>query len=146
MKLNLRNIDLDDLGREAVRLGREVAERAHELNLGQGSSDGAFVKRCLTHLKERQTFSEADDSSLTAVDEMLKNEIDGEIIGAEVCFYETHFDEVGQHGEQREVPVYSQRGAELIELKKILRDFQSIRHAVLDHIAAHRTLMNIMSG
>ena len=146
MKLNPRHVNLDDLGREAVRLGRELAEQACALNLGQTSLDAAFVNRCLARFKERQPFSDADEGCLSTIATMLKKDIKSEIVEIEVHFVETHFDDAGQHGEQRSFPIYSERGKALLDLQQLLEDFLSIRNAILDHLAAHRTLMNMMSG
>ncbi len=146
MNLSKNQINLDDLAAEAVRLGRELAERAHALHLGGSAQQAAFVLRCLARLKERQPFAEADEGGLSAVQEILERDIEGEIIGTEERFVETHFDELGQHGEIREVLIYSDRGAELIELRLLFCDFLTSRGAALDHTAAHRELMKIMSG
>jgi len=146
MKLNLSNVNLDDLGREAVRLGREVAERAHALSLGETALDAGLARRCLNRLKERGPFKEADEGGLAIVDAMLTKSIKSEIIGTESSYFETYFDELGQNGERREVPVYSQRGKDLLDLQQIFQEFVAVRRAILDHVAAHRALISMMSG
>jgi len=67
--------NLDDLAVEAVRLGRQVAERARALNLGGTARQAAFVTRCLIRLNERQPFSEADEGALNAVREIFGHDI-----------------------------------------------------------------------
>jgi len=44
------------------------------------------------------------------------------------------------------MPDYSPRGAELITLERLFADFLVKRHAVLDHVSAHRELLKIMTG
>jgi hypothetical protein len=146
MKLNLSNVNLDDLGREAVRLGREVAKRARALNLGGTALEAGFAGRCLNRLREREPFKEVDEGGLAIVDAMLTKSIKCEIIGTETFFFETYFDELGQNGERREVPVYSQRGKDLLDLQQMFQEFAAVRRAILDHAAAHRSLISMMSG
>ncbi len=43
--------NMDDLAAEAVGLGRQVAERAKALHLGDTAKDVAFVSRCFARLK-----------------------------------------------------------------------------------------------
>ncbi|WP_372921984.1 hypothetical protein [Roseovarius sp.] len=138
--------NLDDLARNVVRLGREVAENASALHLGGSAKDTAFVNRCLARLSERQPFVEADDGGLKAVQDILCKDIAAEVVGSEDCFVATHFDEYGQQGDMRRMPIYSDRGAALIELYDLFQDFLANRNAVFDQIAAHRALLKLMSG
>ncbi|MEI4262450.1 hypothetical protein [Roseovarius sp. D0-M9] len=138
--------NLDDLARNAVRLGREVAEHASTLHVGGNAKDAAFVSRCLARLSERQPFVESDDGSLKAVQDILSKDIADEVVGSEDCFVATHFDELGQQGEMRRRPIYSDRGSALIKLHDLLQDFLSNRNAVFDQVAAHRTLLKLMSA
>lgn len=146
MKVANEQQNLDDLAVEAVRLGRQVAERAGHLSLGGGAQDTAFVARCLTRLTERRPFIEADEGGFDSVAAILAADIAGEVLEFEQRFVETKFDAAGQHGEIRKVPVYSERGAELVELQKSFCKFLEARNTVLDHIAAHRALLALMSG
>ncbi|WP_169961480.1 hypothetical protein [Oceaniglobus indicus] len=106
----------------------------------------AFVSRCLAILKERQPFDEAGDGGFDAVRGILERSIASERLGWEQRFLQTGDVEFGPHGEIQDTPVYSNRGAELIELQNLLRVFLEKRNEVLDHAAAHRSLMKIMSG
>nr|WP_309502370.1 hypothetical protein [uncultured Roseovarius sp.] len=138
--------NIDDLAAEAMMLGRLVADRARGLCLGDDAKEGAFVSRCLARLKERQPFHEADEGGFDAVMEILERSIATECLGLEQRFQQTGHDEFGPQGEIQEMPVYSERGAELIELQNLLRVFLEKRNSVLDHVAAHRCLLKIMSG
>ncbi len=44
--------NMDDLATEAVGLGRQVADRAKALRLGDNAKDVAFVSRCFAGLRE----------------------------------------------------------------------------------------------
>jgi len=138
--------NLDDLAAEAIRLGREVADRARATNLGGNAKDAARAARCLASLDDRSPFSTADEGGLAVIKEIFEKDLKSEVLGTETRFIETHYDEFGQQGEMREVPIYSCRGAELVYLGMALNEFIVIRASVLDHIAAHRALLSLMSG
>ncbi|MCQ0093551.1 hypothetical protein [Roseovarius sp. M141] len=137
--------DMDDLAAQAVALGRQIANRAKSLHLGDNARDVAFVSRCLGRLKERQPFDARDEGGLDAVMDILDRSIVAEYLGSEDRFEETGYDEFGPHGEIREMLVYSDRGEELIELRFLFQDFLNIRESVLDQVAAHRCLLGIMN-
>ena len=137
---------VDDLAREVVRLGREVAEQARQLHVGGNSKDAAFVSRALEFLRERKPFAETCKGGLETVQDILNKDIRVEIVGSEEVFVPTHFDEFGQHGDRCEQPVYSARGKKLLELRAQLLNFIESREVVLDHAAAHRALLRVMSA
>ena len=58
-------------------------------------------------------------------------------------FQQTGHDEYGPQGEMQEVPVYSERGAELVELQNLLKAFLEKRDTVLDLVAAQQFLIKI---
>nr|WP_309503273.1 hypothetical protein [uncultured Roseovarius sp.] len=138
--------NMDDLAAGAVGLGRQVADRAKTLHIGDNARDVAFVSRCLARLKERQPFDEADEGGFNAVMDILERSIAAECLGSENRFEETGYDEFGPHGETRKTPVYSDRGNELIELRSLFQDFLNSRDSVLDQVAAQRCLLDIISG
>lgn len=140
--------NMDDLAAEAVGLGRQVAERAKALHLGDTAKDVAFVSRCFAHLKDRQPFDEADEGGFDAVMDIPERCIASEFLGSEERYQETGYDDFGPRGETRETLVYSdsEHGNELIELQYVFQDFLNSRDVVLDHVAAHRCLLDIMSG
>ena len=45
-----QKLDMDDLAVEAIELGRQVADRARSVCLGDNAKDVAFVSRCLSLL------------------------------------------------------------------------------------------------
>ncbi|WP_099824236.1 hypothetical protein [Oceaniglobus indicus] len=138
--------NIDDLAATAIRLGREVAEQARVLHLGRTARDVAFVARCLASLRDREPFCASVEGGLDAVRDILERDIEAEKTGTDHRFVETRFDEAGQHGEVREVPVYTRRGAELLDLQNLFDRFVETRRSVLDHIAAHKVLMRNMTG
>lgn len=138
--------NMDDLATEAVGLGRQVADRAKALHLGDNAKDVAFVSRCFAGLRERQPFNEVDEGGFVAVLDILERNIASETLGSEEQFQETGYDDLGPRGEFRETPVYSDRGKQLIELQFLFQHFLDSRNCVLDHIAAHRCLLDIMSS
>jgi hypothetical protein len=146
MNVRYKMPNMDDLATEAVGLGRQVADRAKALHLGDNAKDVAFVSRCFARLRERQPFNEADEGGFVAVLDILERNIASEYLGSEEQFQETGYDDFGPHGEFRETPVYSKRGKELIELQYLFQDFLDSRNGVLDHVAAHRCLLDIMSS
>lgn len=137
---------MDDLAAEVVGLGRQVAERVKALHLGDTAKDVAFVSRCFARLKDRQPFDEGDEGGIYAVMDILERSIASEFLGSEERYEETGYDDFGPRGETRHTPVYSDRGNELIELQYLFQDFLNSRDSVLDHVAAHRCLLDIMSS
>lgn len=92
---------VDDLAREVIRLGREVAEHARKLHVGGNSKDTAFVNRALEFVRERKPFAEIGEGGLATAQEILNKDIRVEITGSEEVFMPTHFDELGQHDDRR---------------------------------------------
>ncbi len=137
---------IDDLATEAVGLGRQAADLAKALQLGDNARDVAFVSRCFARLKDRQPFDDADEGGFVAVADILERSIDSECLGTEERFRETGYDEFGPRGETYVATIYSDRGYELIKLQYLFQKFLNSRDAVLDHIAAHRGLLGIMSN
>ena len=90
---------MDDLAKEAVGLGRQVADLAKALHLGENARDVAFVSRCFARMKDRQPFDEADEGGLVAVADILERSIASECLGTEERFEETGCDEFGLRGE-----------------------------------------------
>lgn len=117
--------NMDDLAAEAVGLGRQVAERAKALHLGDTAKDVAFVSRCFARLKDRQPFDEGDEGGFDAVMDILERSIASEFLGSEEQYEETGYDDFGPRGETRDTPVYSDRGNELIELQYCFRIFST---------------------
>lgn len=138
--------NLDDLATETVGQGRRVADRAKALHLGENARDVAFVSRCFARLQERQPFDEADDGGFDAVMKILDRSIAAEYLGTTDRSEEIGYDEFGPQVEIREVPVYTDRGNELVALQKLFQAFRNNRDRVLDHLAANRCLLKIMSN
>jgi len=139
-------VNIDDLATLTIRLGREFVETARDLHLGGNSADVALIARCTARLVERDPFSNGVEGGLVAIQGMLERDIKAEVLGVEERYVETHFDETGQHGEIREVPVHTDRGEDLVSLQRLFDHFCEKRNSVLDHIAAHRILIARMSG
>lgn len=146
MTTNSIAIDLDERAAETVRLGREVADMALRLHLGGTAMDAALVSRCLARMAQRQPFGDTEDGGLAAVLEILENDLASEAVGTESQYVETQFGDFGQEGEMQDVPVYSDRGTRILELRGLFHHFMRSRASVLDHIAAHRALNKMMSG
>lgn len=141
-----QKLDMDDLAVEAIELGRQVADRARSVYLGDNAKDVAFVSRCLSRLKERQPFNQADEGGFDAVKDILDRCIASECLGVEDQLEETGYDEFGPLVEIRKIVVYSKRGKELVELQSLFQRFMDSRNSVLDHIAAHRSMLVIMNN
>ncbi|MBB3994602.1 hypothetical protein GGR95_002248 [Sulfitobacter undariae] len=140
------NQNMDDLAKLAVGLGRQVADLAKALQLGDNAKDVAFVSRCFARLRDRQPFDVADGGGLAAVVDILERSLASQYLGTEVRYEETGYDDFGPRGETREVAVYSDRGNELIKLQCLFEEFLNVRDSVLDQVAAHRCLVGIMSA
>jgi hypothetical protein len=138
--------NMDDLAMEVVGLGRQAADLAKALQLGDNAKDVAFVSRCFARLRDRQPFDVADEGGFAAVAGILERSIASECLGSEERFEETGYDEFGPCGETHVATIYSDRGYELIKLQYLFQKFLNSRDAVLDHIAAHRGLLGIMSN
>lgn len=138
--------DTDELAAEVIKLGRLIADRARALCLGDDAREAAFVSRCLARLKDRQPFDAAGVGGLDAVMEILTRSIASECLGTEGRFKQTGHDEFGPQGEIHEAAIYSERGNDLIKLQNLFHAFLEGREDVLDHVAAHRNLLKIMSG
>ncbi len=137
--------NIDEIAALAIRLDRQLAENACALNLGGNARDAAFVTRALSNLPDRLPLLEADEGGIDAVQHMVDTELKNEIIDTEKRFVPIVFDELGQHGEMLDVPIYPNRGKDLLDLRCLISQFLDATAAVLDHIAAHRTLMSMMS-
>lgn len=136
----------DDLAAEVIRLGRLIADRARALCLGDDSREVAFVSRCLARLKDRQPFDEAGLGGFDAVMEILTRSIESECLGTQGRLKQTGHDEFCSQGEIHETSIYSERGNDLIKLQNLFQVILESRENVLDHVAAHRSLLKIMSG
>ena len=143
-----RNTDrsLQSLAEETVRLGRELEHAAHAVYAGGTAEDFGFVSRSLRRLGERQPFDERDDTSFDALIGILDKDLAKEVVGIERRTIETHFDEMGQSYELREVPVYTERGVHLLRVRDLLAAFGKTRAAALDAIAAEKALMRMLSA
>ena len=139
-------INLEDLAAKTVCLGRQVAERARALQLGENARDVAFVSRCFARLQGRQPFHEADEGGFVAVMEILERSIAAEYLRTEVRFSPSGYDEFGPRGEFCETAVYSDRGNDLLKFQLLFNDFLASRDGVLDQVTAHRRLLEIMSS
>ena len=137
---------MDDLAKETVGLGRRAAHLAEALHLGDNARDVAFVSRCFACLKDRRPFDEADEGGFAAVADILERSIASECLGTEVRFEQTGYDDFGPRGETREAAMYSERGNELIKLHNLFQKFLNIRNDMLDHVAAHRCVLEIVSS
>ncbi len=137
---------IDEMAVEAVRLGREVADVARALHLGGNAKDVAFVARALSKLRERQPLHDADEGGLETVRKMIGSDLAREVTGHEIRFFPTDCDECGPIGETRKVPVYTDRGNNLLELQSLFERFSNVRATVFDHLAAHRLLIEKMGS
>lgn len=135
---------LDALATEAVRLGRELHEMAHAVYVGGNIRDFGFAARALARLAEREPFDSRDTASFQALRGIIDTDLSREVVGTERRFMETHYDNDGQHGEVREIPLYSTRGETLLRLQETLNGFLAARDAALDRIAADRALMQLL--
>lgn len=137
---------LDELAAIAVRLGRELEQAAHAVNLGGNSRDTGFVSRTLRRLGEREPFDPRDQTSLEALVGMLEADLKSEALGTERRFVETHYDAEGQHGEAHDCAIYSERGERLIAVRDHIIQFMAARDAILDRIAAERALTRLLAS
>jgi len=138
------NKTIDELAVEAVQLGRKVAEAAKAVHLGGNTKEAAFVTRALARLRDRQPLHEADDGGFQVIRELLEADLTREIVNYETQFVVTDFDECGPLGVSHEVPIYSERGEVLSEIKRLFDQFCEIRSELFDHLAAHRLLIEKM--
>ena len=99
--------NMDDLAAEAVGLGRQVAERAKALHLGDTAKDVAFVSRCLARLKDRQPFDEGDEGGFDAVTDILERSIASEFLAV-------------KSGTRKPATMTSAHAAKLVTLQFIL--------------------------
>ena len=136
---------LDDLATVTIRLGREFQQAAHSVCLGGNSRSYAFVSRTLRRLAERNPFESCDDASLEAVQGILEADLRSEVQGTERRFFETHYDDAGQHGEVRDCPVYSPRGEALVAVQQAFESFLAARAQTLDRVAAERALLRLLA-
>lgn len=145
MKINPVAVpSLETLATKAVRLGRELHEMAHAVYVGGNIRDFGFAARALGRLAEREPFDSRDTASFEALRGIIDTDLSREVVRTERRFVETHYDNDGQHGEVREIPVYSARGETLLRLQETLNRFLAARDAALDRIAADRALMQLL--
>jgi hypothetical protein len=136
---------LEELAAKAVRLGRELEEMAHGIYLGRNSKDFGSMSRTLRHLRERTPFAAHDEQSLDTFRGILDADLRSEVVGMERRFFETRYDEFGQHGEVRECPLYTERGKKLLAVLKTFEAFIVARNAALDRAAGERALRQLLS-
>lgn len=138
-------LSLEELAVEVVRLGRELERAAHVLCLGGNSRDVGHANRTLRRLADRDPFDIRDEAPIEAIAGIIQADLKTEIRATERRFFETHYDDLGQHGEVRECPIYSDRGEKLLALQKIFSRFIEARSATLDRVAAERAVMRLLS-
>ncbi|WP_316015103.1 hypothetical protein [Roseobacter sp. HKCCA0434] len=137
---------LQSLAEEAMRLGRELEAKAHAVYAGGSAETFGFVARSLKRFSERNPFDDRDDASVEALRGVVERDLASEVIGIQRRTVETHFDDMGQSYELREVPVYSNRGEHLLLVRDLLADFERTRAAVLDAVAAEKDVMRMLSS
>lgn len=137
---------IEELAETAVRLGRELQQAAHDAYLGGSSREAGFVDRTLRRLAERDPFDARDEAGLHNLRGIIETDLQSEVTGTERRFFETHYDEQGQHGEVRDCPVYSARGEELLRVREMYAAFVVAREATLDRIAAERAVLRLLSA
>lgn len=142
--VEIREPSLDELAATAVRRGRELAKKAHDVYLGGNARDFAIVDRALSHLARREPFDPRVANSLDALTGILEGDMASEVVGTERQFVETGCDVDGVYGEVHERSIYSERGMALLELKQTLEDFVEARDATLDRVAAENILSRLM--
>jgi len=147
MKIDpVARLSMDDLATTTVRLGVELERKWRAAFVGSTSHDFGFATRSLRRIAERDPFDPRDDASLKGLRDILDTDLSAEIVGYERRFFETHEDANGQHGEVMDVPVYTQRGQDLLAVQDTLAGFIAARDATLDRIAAVRCLEKLMSA
>lgn len=139
-------LSVDEIAAEAIRLGRELERAAHAVSLGGNSRDAGYVSLTLRRLAERAPFDPRNDVSLSALKGIILADLKSEIVGSERRFVETHFDNLGQHGEVRDYPIYSARGEELLSVQRAFLRFMDTRAATLDRIAAERAVIRLLAS
>ncbi|SDY37278.1 hypothetical protein [Citreimonas salinaria] len=136
---------IEELAAEVVRLGRELERAAHAVCLGGNSRDVGYASRTLRRLAERDPFDAGNKASIEAIAGIIQADLRSEVRGVERRFFETYYDDLGQHGEVRECPIYSDRGEKLLALQNIFARFMESRAATLDRVAAERAVMRLLS-
>lgn len=140
---NIDSRDFEGLVAEAIRLGRELAEAAQRAHLGATSVDVAFVGRCLAKLRERRPLGRELDGGLDAVGQILRKDLAREVLRIEETYIEVGYGADGPRYEVEEMPVYSERGGELLKIQQLYSRFQAARSLVLDHLAAQDVVLEM---
>ena len=135
---------LEEQAALAVRLGRELSAMALAVYAGGTASDYVFVKRIVLRLAEREPFEPRDDASLEALRGLLEKDLGREAVGTESVFVATRHDAAGEHGEVRDVPIYSERGQALLQIVETYERFIAARDTTLDRLAAERTVLRLL--
>lgn len=137
-------LSLDELAATAVRLGRELEREAQAVTLGGDSREYGFVTRTLRRLSDRDPFDPRDDFALAALEGIIEADLRSEVKGSEHRFFETHYDEFGQHGEVRDCPIYGERGEQLLAVQRTFKRFIKARAEALDRIAGERAVIRLL--
>ena len=138
-------LSLNETAATAVRLGRELERVARAVSLGGNSRDCGFVGRTLRRLADRDPFDSRDDTSMLALEGIIDADIRSEVLGSERRFIETHHDQLGQHGEVRDCPIYSERGEALLAVQRTFLAFMKARNETLDQIASERAILRLLA-
>ncbi|MCZ4368832.1 hypothetical protein [Sulfitobacter dubius] len=142
----MRDDSIENFATTAVRLGRQLQQEAHSIFLGGSSREFQFVNGTFRRLAERDPFDPRDEASFEAIRGILEVDLKSEIEGTERRFFESHYDEDGQHGEIRDCPIYSKRGEALLAVKRTFDSFLHARAETLDRIAAERALLRLLTS
>lgn len=133
---------LEDLAARALRLGREVALLARDMQPGADSQDVAYLARCLSPLRESKVFDRVYEGGFEAALIRLRALRDNEELARHREFVGFDDPEGDSVGVLQEVVEYSERGRALAGLVDVFETFLDVRQDVLDRLEAVRLIFS----
>ncbi|MCO8146381.1 hypothetical protein NHN26_14225 [Rhodovulum tesquicola] len=132
---------LEDLAARGLRLGREVALLARDMQPGADSQEVAYLQRCLSPLRDDKVFDRLHEGGFEAALTRLRALRDAEELGRHREFMGFQDPEGDAVGIVQEVVEYSDHGRALAGLVDRLETVLALRRDVLDRLEAERLLL-----
>ena len=130
----------------AVEAGREAAIIAHEVGAGTSPSECRRVASQLEALADRRPFEACDDALVAALG-AIAGDLERECEGTRRAVVDHDHDEHGaRYDVLGEVPAHTPRGGRLLEARRLLEEYWSLRDWVLDRAAAERAVSGLLAG
>ncbi len=135
---------LEDQIADLIGLGHRLYEQGRSCHLGGSGTIVGRVARILERLPERRVLDSRDDGGLEALGDILERDLASEVTGQREEPTAPYLGPSGEIERTRLVPVYSERGRQLLLVRQTLQDYVGLRRTVLDRIEALRLVQSLL--